>query len=606
MTRAPQTQRVAGDIIPALLERLTDTNRLVGYTAMIALAHQSRSDWFFNLQNLEKLGQTSIAALRALVAAKLRGDSRPYSASEEGTPWLLGAVLRSNISGKEARQNLLRALSVLRKNVEADPILTQQTKKRLLISFPDADRDIRWEQVRLISEYKIAAAFPRLLNLLQSEKDEVTQFHIAQCIAKLPGGWTPTEEERLLRWFVATQHGWFTEFAGKGVEFPDFWLTVLNNFGANHGAALLRDLSKVDFVSQLGSVAITLLSKQPNGDQEVIDLYRQQRSAEARLQIVRALKNVRTPRVSALLRSEWGSALEDNMRRAILESLAAQYPEAANLPVLIEGLRQRNVPVVRACVEALPACHAELDEPLANLLISLVIEYRSLYRPVQLTLTKLTPTVPPNLETVLKPDRQISEDMRKSDVEFWKDWYTHSYHKEFVSTLSRGDTEKSDEEIHRFLATDPLKGGNAGKGAVIYEALGCNACHGGGVTPGREGRIFGPDLAGVMRRLTRVELADALVYPSKQVADRFKAYEIELNDATPVTGFITEQNDQFVTVTDREQVHRIPRGRIRAITPQSTSLMPSNLLNRLGWEEIRDLIAFLEGNSPEPKPAAAR
>ncbi|MCI0539164.1 MAG: c-type cytochrome, partial [Verrucomicrobiales bacterium] len=157
--------------------------------------------------------------------------------------------------------------------------------------------------------------------------------------------------------------------------------------------------------------------------------------------------------------------------------------------------------------------------------------------------------------------------------------------------------EKSDDDVHRFLLSDSFKDGNAANGAKLYEAVACNSCHGGGVTPGREGRIFGPDLAGVTRRLSRAELADAMVYPSKQVPDRFKAFEVELKDATPLTGFITEQNDEAVTLVDREQAHRIDRSQIRAIMPQSLSLMPANLINRLTWEDIRDLMAFLNEGS---------
>src|SRR5207253_10409076 len=93
--------------------------------------------------------------------------------------------------------------------------------------------------------------------------------------------------------------------------------------------------------------------------------------------------------------------------------------------------------------------------------------------------------------------------------------------------------------------------GDAGGGARVYERLQCNSCHGGGVTPGREGRIFGPDLAGVTRRLSAKEFAESLVYPSKQVADRYKAYEITLKDGTVLSGFITEQNDTTVTMADR-------------------------------------------------------
>jgi putative heme-binding domain-containing protein len=120
------------------------------------------------------------------------------------------------------------------------------------------------------------------------------------------------------------------------------------------------------------------------------------------------------------------------------------------------------------------------------------------------------------------------------------------------------------------------------------------------VTPGREGKIFGPDLVGVTRRLSVPEFADALVYPSKHIPDRFKGLEIQTKAGAALTGFITDQDDQGITFADREQVHRFPRGEIKSMTPQSMSLMPERLMNRLSWDEIRDLLAFL-GEGVPPK-----
>ena len=164
----------------------------------------------------------------------------------------------------------------------------------------------------------------------------------------------------------------------------------------------------------------------------------------------------------------------------------------------------------------------------------------------------------------------------------------------FVSeqTTASATEERPDKEIYDFILIS--KGGDASRGTKVYEALQCNSCHGGGVTPGREGRLFGPDLVGIAQRLTKAELAEALVYPSKRVEDRFKGVEIEFADATPLTGFITEQDGATITLADRDQVQRIPRSKIRAINPQSSSLMPDKLLNRLTLDELRDLLAFLE------------
>ena len=78
------------------------------------------------------------------------------------------------------------------------------------------------------------------------------------------------------------------------------------------------------------------------------------------------------------------------------------------------------------------------------------------------------------------------------------------------------------------------------------------------------------------------------------MADRYKAYELTLKDGTILTGFITEQNDNSVTFADRDQVHRLTRNQVRSLAPQSSSLMPDHLLNALSWQEIRDLLAFLD------------
>jgi len=83
------------------------------------------------------------------------------------------------------------------------------------------------------------------------------------------------------------------------------------------------------------------------------------------------------------------------------------------------------------------------------------------------------------------------------------------------------------------------------------------------------------------------------------VADRFKAMEVALKDNTSFTGFITEQNDDFVTVAEREQVRRIPRKQVEKISSQTISLMPERLLAHLTDEEIRDLLAYLENLGTE-------
>ncbi len=330
----------------------------------------------------------------------------------------------------------------------------------------------------------------------------------------------------------------------------------------------------------------------------MLEVYRATDRADAKVKIIGALKGVRSKNVSAFLREEYGRSSSVELRGALLQSLAAQPLESSNLPLLLGGLRQEDPEVVRACVHSLIQFKPDLDESLANVLVSRLVERRSLFYDVGNALAVLSGRKPPNFKPEPEPGERLEETTRAAAIDFWRDWYQQRFQKGFVPATT---SERSDEEIRQFILGAESTGGDATRGAKVYEAVQCNTCHGGGVTPGREGGFFGPDLSGVTRRLSRADLADALVYPSKQVADRFKAFEIELKDSTSLTGFITEQSEDVVSLADREQVHRIARSRIRSMVPQSTSLMPDHLLNRLGRDEIRDLLAFLdEGRQAVP------
>ncbi|MEO8428757.1 MAG: HEAT repeat domain-containing protein, partial [Verrucomicrobiota bacterium] len=578
----------------ALISRLADPVRLVRYVAMVALAHRPAGEWF------EKAVAQSApqAQMRALVASLICREAPSAAAVRRIVTSLLDMA-----SVSDDRLDLLRVLGLFQKPLRSDPELTQRIFQHLLRNFPDSDRDLRWEQIRLLGEYRCDQAFPKLLSQLESERDEVTQFHLAQAIARLREGWNADEETRLVRWFLGTQRGWFTEFAGKGVEFPDFWATALTDFGKHHQDALLRQLPSIDFTTQLGGVIVNLMAEGSKPEESLIALYRSNEKPDAKLKIVRALKKVQSPTLSAFLRSEYQPSSDPNFRGALLQSLAAQPVEAANFSLVIEGLRHFDPDVVRACAEALPRFKPELDEDLANLLLSRLGERRDLFQSVQKALVALGKAQPPGFTADRDPNRRPDDATRKAGIDFWKNWYEQRFQKKFEPRLSTAIAERSDEEIHRFILNEDARAGNSVRGAKVYESVQCNTCHGGGVTPGREGRIFGPDLAGVTRRLSRQDLADAIVYPSKQVPDRFKGYEVELKDSTPLTGFITEQNDESVTLVDREQVHRIPKSRVRAITPQAISLMPDRLVNRLSSDEIRDLLAFLDEGAAAKVPA---
>src|SRR5207302_3314 len=213
------------EAIEPLIDRLADSSRTIRYTAMIALAH--RPTRLFLGKAITR--REPEVRMRALVAASLRG------APPSGTQ--VRAALSSLVDQPlfpEERLDFLRVVALFQKQIAAQPALQSAVVRHLATDFPASRREIRWEQVRLIGLYQVSGAFSKLLHAVETEKDEVTQFHIAQALAKLKTGWTSEEEERLFSWFAKSQHGWFAEFFGKGIEFPQFWMTVLADFGEHH------------------------------------------------------------------------------------------------------------------------------------------------------------------------------------------------------------------------------------------------------------------------------------------------------------------------------------------------------------------------------------
>jgi putative heme-binding domain-containing protein len=565
----------------SLLDHLADPSRLIRFIAMAALAHRPASQWV----DMAELRSQPQIRLRALAAASMRRERLP----DEAVRRLLVPIFTQKTLVTEDRLDLLRVVVLMKPAL--DTRTETQVANYVLRSFPDLSRDVRWEQVRVLGEFGVTNGFGKLLTELESEGDHVTQFHIAQAIARLVGGWTPEQEERLVRWFLKCQRGWFAEFSGKGVEFPEFWTTVLTEFGTRHREALLRVFPQVELMTLLGGVAINLKAEAPDANTSLLALYRQQQQVDPKLKIVRALKKLPAREVSEFLRAEYQAEENKELQGAIVQTLATQPAEAANVPFFQEGLIHKEREVARASATALTRYKPLLTQPLARSILLQMMERRDLFRALEKLLVTLSGRTPPNYDPTVDLNRRPEEKAWTAGVSFWRDWYAQ----QFGSALDvHASDEKSDDEVHRFLMTDSLTGGDAARGGRIYESLQCQTCHGGGARPGGEGRIFGPDLAGVTRRLSREEFADSLVFPSKQVPDRFKGYELERTDGTTILGFITEQAEQAVTIVDQQQVHRIPRREIKSLHPQTNSLMPDRLINHLSLQQIRDLVAFLE------------
>jgi len=137
--------------------------------------------------------------------------------------------------------------------------------------------------------------------------------------------------------------------------------------------------------------------------------------------------------------------------------------------------------------------------------------------------------------------------------------------------------------------------GDAKRGSAMLTPTGslaaCLACH----FVNGTGRDFGPDLSKVGSRLTKEQLFESLLHPSKKIADGYAAYTAELSDGTTQMGFAIKQTkDKTVLKLATGQSITLYAADVKSLKLLPTSLMPEGLLQSMTAQEVADLLAYLQ------------
>lgn len=121
-------------------------------------------------------------------------------------------------------------------------------------------------------------------------------------------------------------------------------------------------------------------------------------------------------------------------------------------------------------------------------------------------------------------------------------------------------------------------------------AIQCKNCH----RIRGQGVDLGPDLSQIGKKLTRIQLLESILQPSKQVDPKFTAYLIETTDGLVHTGLLVERTSQELVLKDSQnKVIRVPVEEVETAAPQQKSLMPDLLLRDMTAREAADLLDFL-------------
>jgi putative heme-binding domain-containing protein len=133
--------------------------------------------------------------------------------------------------------------------------------------------------------------------------------------------------------------------------------------------------------------------------------------------------------------------------------------------------------------------------------------------------------------------------------------------------------------------------GDPSRGETLFVQQGCVACH--TVAAGQP--LKGPYLGNIAQTYKRSELAEAILYPNKTIAQGFATNTLTMKDKSVQTGFIIQEGAEKVTlrnIAGQEVV--IPTTSIATRVTEPKSMMPEGLVNMLSENDFASLLDYLE------------
>lgn len=137
------------------------------------------------------------------------------------------------------------------------------------------------------------------------------------------------------------------------------------------------------------------------------------------------------------------------------------------------------------------------------------------------------------------------------------------------------------------LPGDPARGKHVFFGMA---GVSCKNCH----RVQSDGKEVGPDLTTIGKKLTRAQLLESVLEPSKLIDPKYVTYLAETDDGRILTGLLLKKDELEVVLKDAEdKVIRIPTKKVEQLVPQRQSLMPDLLLRDMTAQQVADLLAYL-------------
>lgn len=167
---------------------------------------------------------------------------------------------------------------------------------------------------------------------------------------------------------------------------------------------------------------------------------------------------------------------------------------------------------------------------------------------------------------------------------------------DLITRYKAATTKLSPDEMLASYSSS-LMGGDANKGRSIFfrnQTAQCIRCH----TYDDYGGNAGPRLNGVGKRLTRQQILEAMIDPSKRISPGYGVTILTLKDGKVVSGIIQEENAKEIKLKVGDDIQTIDAAQVTKRSNGPSSMPDMKAI--LSKKEIRDIVSFL-ADSKEDK-----
>ncbi len=166
---------------------------------------------------------------------------------------------------------------------------------------------------------------------------------------------------------------------------------------------------------------------------------------------------------------------------------------------------------------------------------------------------------------------------------------------DLVSTAKqpKGPRKNWTEEDIAPLLADGLTNRDFEQGRNMFLATNCITCH----SMRGEGQNIGPELTQIGTRFSPEDMMKSIIDPNDVISDQYNSTVFSLKDGNSVVGrLISEEGDDYKISQNPyapDVIRSIPKDQVTGTRMSTVSLMPLGTINRLGPDEVKDLLAYM-------------